>query len=83
MKLKRLVCAEILHRQKMMVAFSVAKKSLQTLITDLAVFSSVPMSYSCVLCWQTQDNYLSWKVRAARMRCLFFWLEPGLGLLQC
>lgn len=29
------------------------------------------------------DDYLSWKVKAACMRCLVLQLEPGLGLLQC
>lgn len=53
MKLKKLVSAEILQRQKMMAAFPAAEKSLQILITDLAVLTSVPVSYSRVLCWQS------------------------------
>lgn len=53
-KLKRFVSAEILQRWKMMAAFPAAEKCLQTLITDLEVCTSVPVSYSCVLCWQSQ-----------------------------
>jgi len=54
MKLKRLVSAEILQRWKMMAAFPAAEKSVQALITNLAVLTSEPASYSCVLCWQSQ-----------------------------
>lgn len=54
MRLKRLVSAEILQRWKMMAAFHAAEKSLQPLITNLALLASGPVSYSCILCWQSQ-----------------------------
>jgi len=49
MRLYRLVSAEILWRWKTMAAFSADEKSMQPLITDLALLASVPASYvSCV-----------------------------------
>lgn len=63
MELRGLISAEILQRRKMMAAFPPAEKGSQTLITDLAVLTSVPVSYSCVLCWQSQTIIWAGKLK--------------------